>query len=141
MIRYDLICSGGHGFNAWFPGSEAYDEQAAAGFVSCPHCGTTSVSKAIMAPSVARASEPSRQGPEIASGPPAHVRQALRDLRAQILEGSENVGLAFADEARRIHRGEAPARAVHGEASPDDARALIEEGVQVAPLPPDLGGH
>lgn len=151
MIRYDLNCDAGHAFDAWFPGSDAYDEQAARGLVTCPHCGTPKVSKAIMAPSVAKGGSgkgaadagagADAGGPDLTSGMPAELRQALREFRAKALEGSENVGMRFADEARRIHRGDAPARKVHGEATPDEARALHEEGVAVAPLPPDLGGH
>lgn len=145
MIRYDLVCSAGHAFDAWFPGSDAYDSQAKAGLVSCPHCGTSKVSKAIMAPSLARRPDAgpaaSPDVPELSGGMPAEVRKALRAYRQQILSQSENVGMAFFDEARRMHRGEAPARAVHGEASAEQARALIEEGVAVAPIPPDLGGH
>lgn len=146
MIRYDLVCDQGHEFDAWFPDSAGFDEQAKRGFVTCAHCNSAKVRKAIMAPSVAKPASdaPAREGrdaPAFAQGPSAEVRRMLREYRAAAMEGSENVGLSFAEEAASMHRGEKPMRKVHGEASPDQVRELLSEGVGIAPLPPDLGGH
>ncbi len=121
MIRYDLVCDRAHGFDAWFGSAAAYDRQAAAGQVTCPDCGSARVSKALMAPAVG-----SREATRAA---------ALAELRAAVEANSDYVGLRFAAEARAIHEGRAPERSIYGEARPDEARALIEDGVPVAPLP------
>lgn len=148
MIRYTLRCQHGHEFESWFRSADAFDALRAEGHVSCPHCGSIEVVKALMAPRVqpgrrrAAAASP-EPAPEAA--PPARPlapgqgvdRQAaaLAALRRRIEEKSEYVGLEFASEARAIHAGDAPERCIHGEAPPEEARALIEEGVPVAPLP------
>jgi hypothetical protein len=130
MIRYALRCDSDHGFESWFGSAEAYDRLRAAGHVACPDCGSTTVEKALMAPSVA----PSRMAEAL--GAPRDPREAaLAELRRRVEENSEYVGLEFAAEARRIHDGEAPERSIYGEAKPDEARRLIEDGVPVAPLP------
>jgi hypothetical protein len=129
MIRYALRCDSDHGFDSWFGSAEAYDRLRAAGHVACPDCGSTSVDKALMAPNVT----PSRQKPLSAPQDPREA--ALAELRRRIEENSEYVGLEFASEARRIHSGDAPERAIYGEARAEEARRLIEEGVPVAPLP------
>jgi hypothetical protein len=131
MIRYALKCEGDHAFESWFGSVEAFDRLLAAGHVSCPDCGTTAVGKALMAPSVA----PSRRTAAPLAAPNDPREAALADLRRRIEETSDYVGLDFATEARRIHAGEAPERAIYGEARLDEARRLIEEGVPVAPLP------
>ena len=129
MIRYALRCDSDHGFESWFGSAEAYDRLQAAGHVACPDCGSTRVDKALMAPNVT----PSRQK---ALSAPADPREAaLAELRRRIEENSEYVGLEFASEARRIHAGDAPERAIYGEAKAEEALRLIEEGVPVAPLP------
>lgn len=133
MIRYDLRCRDGHDFDSWFASAAAYDRLAAAGHVACPSCGSTQVDKALMAPAVAaaRAAEPARPLAE-----PADPREAaLARLKREIEEKSEYVGLRFVAEARRMHAGEAPERPIHGEAKIEEARALLAEGVPVAPLP------
>ncbi|HUG60277.1 MAG TPA: DUF1178 family protein [Methylomirabilota bacterium] len=151
MIRYALSCSHGHRFEAWFRSAADFDGQEDRGLLSCPTCGDVAVSKALMAPSVTTraAGAEVAPGPEapsaptaVATVPPATTTPEvaamiakLREIKAALLEKSENVGSRFADEARRIHYGEAPARPVHGEASNEDARALIEEGVEILPLP------
>lgn len=160
MIRYALSCENAHLFDAWFRSSADYDAQEARGLLECPHCASKTVVKALMAPRVVTHDEPARPAPAM---PPAPVVAAppvpppvpvppplaaalatpegreivgkLRELKAKMLENSENVGNRFAEEARRIHYGEAPARVVHGEATADDARALLEEGVGILPLP------
>ena len=129
MIRYALRCDSEHGFESWFGSAEAYDRLRAAGHVACPDCGSTRVDKALMAPNVA----PSRQ--KALSAPKDPREAALAELRRRIEENSEYVGLEFASEARRIHAGDAPERAIYGEAKAEEARRLIEEGVPVAPLP------
>lgn len=149
MIHYSLACDQAHPFEAWFRSSADFDRQAEAGLLSCPHCGSGKVAKALMAPAVrlqptrtepvpAALPVPATETPVPAALVPPEARafvEKLRELKAKLLEGSENVGGKFADEARKIHYGEAPARAVHGEATPEQARELIEEGVGILPLP------
>lgn len=133
MIVFDLRCTAGHVFEAWFGSSRAYDDQAAAGQVACPLCGDVRVGKAVMAPSLA-AKGNRRDDPP----PPAAMKQALRrlaDLQAKALSGSQWVGSAFATRARAMHQGEEDHRPIHGQASLADAKALVAEGVPVAPLP------
>lgn len=124
MIRYALKCANGHDFESWFQSADAFDGLAARGLVECPECGDTSVSKAMMAPRVSAE-------PETPTDPAA----ALRALKRRIEAESEYVGMRFAEEARAIHEGDAPERAIYGEARPDEAKKLIEDGVPVAPLP------
>ncbi len=133
MIRYALTCAAKHDFESWFQSSAAYDRLAAQGRVTCPDCGSADVRKAMMAPAVSGADR--RAAPDAAPPPPAEIERALAALRRQVEENSDYVGLNFAAEARRIHQGEAPERSIYGEARPDEARRLIEDGVPVAPLP------
>lgn len=134
MIRYSLKCEAGHGFDSWFRTAEAFSALMAAGQVACPVCSSTAVEKELMAPAVrtARAAEVAK--PDL-SVPGSELEEKLATLKKQIEENSEYVGMNFATEARRIHAGDAPERAIHGEAKPDEARAMIEEGLPVAPLP------
>ena len=144
MIRYDLRCVAGHGFDGWFRGSAGYDAERAAGRVTCPLCGSTEIEKALMAPSVVergRSAPAPPAGAEPAapslSAPPDHpAHRALTALRETLEARADYVGRRFADEARAMHRGEAAARAIWGEATLEEARALHEEGAPVAPLPP-----
>lgn len=145
MIVFDLKCSGAHVFEAWFGSSTAYEDQRAAGLVACPMCGDKHVSKAVMAPNVAakgnqrtemvRAADPSaRTGPP----PPEAVKAliaALGAAQAKLLEKSEWVGASFVDKARAMHLGEVPAAPIHGQATVEQAKELVEEGVPVARLP------
>jgi len=140
MIVFDLACDQGHVFEAWFGSSADYESQRERGLVSCPVCGASQVSKAVMAPNVgakgnrAAAVVPMRNGPPA----PAELKAALAALaraQAQALEGSEHVGARFADEARAIHDGDAPERHIHGQATVEEAKALVEDGVPVVPLP------
>lgn len=134
MIRYTLICDKDHRFDSWFPSAAGYDRLAAAGHVTCPDCGSATVDKALMAPAVARtATEPVEERPLSAPADPRAERLAA--LRREIEKNSEYVGMNFAAEARAIHDGDAPERSIYGEAKPEEARALIEDGVPVAPLP------
>lgn len=129
MIRYALSCKDGHAFESWFKSASAYDALAAGGHVACPVCGSVDVAKALMAPAVATAA------PAPLSEPANPLEEAMRALRRQVEENSEYVGMNFATEARRMHAGDAPERAIYGEARPDEAKRLIEDGVPVAPLP------
>ncbi|MDP4002297.1 DUF1178 family protein [Methylobacterium sp. NEAU K] len=144
MIRYSLVCEAGHGFDSWFPSSESYDDQVARGLVTCPACDSAKVTKALMAPSVARtdrghaptaAVPPAEVSVPMIAEPERQVRAMLRALREQVVANAEHVGARFPEEARRIHYGEAEGRSIYGEASPAEARALIEEGIDVAPIP------
>ena len=133
MIRYALTCAGAHDFESWFKDSASYEDQAARGLVSCPVCGSTQVTRALMTPAIARHGRVEDPAPAPDQG--AMMRAAVRGLRAAMLDGAENVGSRFAEEARAIHDGAAPARPIHGEASRAEAEELIEEGVPILPLP------
>ncbi|MDT8342880.1 MAG: DUF1178 family protein [Thermohalobaculum sp.] len=139
MIRYALRCAHGHGFDAWFRDSAAYDEQRAAGQVRCAVCADPAVEKAVMAPSVVSGGGPAAreaEPPDLGRDRPASsLERALAELRRRVEESADYVGTEFADEARRIHAGEAGERPIWGEATVADARALGEEGIPVAPLP------
>jgi hypothetical protein len=133
MIVFDLRCGAGHVFEAWFASSTAYADQAAAGQVACPFCGDTAVAKAVMAPSIPTKGNQRGDPPS-----PALVKQALHQLAAaqtRALEGSQWVGKTFATRARAMHQGEEDHKPIHGQASLAEAKALVEEGVPVAPLP------
>jgi hypothetical protein len=140
MIRYSLRCAEDHGFDSWFKGAEAFAALQAAGQVACPVCGSTSVKKDLMAPAVrparsAATAQPEAGGRPDLSVPGSELEAKLAALKRQIEENSEYVGMNFAAEARAMHAGDAPGRPIHGEAKPDEARAMIEEGLPVAPLP------
>ncbi len=130
MIVFDLKCGGGHVFEAWFAGSSAFDDQRARGLVVCAVCGDAAVEKAVMAPNVAAKGN---QAPPLAA-----IKAALKEMaakQAEVLEKSTWVGRDFADKARAMHVGEADHAPIHGEASAAEAKALVEDGVAVAPLP------
>ncbi len=127
MIRYALKCREGHGFESWFQSAEAFDGLMERGLVNCPSCGTSRVEKAVMAPGVG--------SPRSLSEESDPVRERLREMRARIEAESDYVGEKFAEEARAMYLGEVPERSIYGEARPEQARALIEDGVPVLPLP------
>ncbi|GAB4259775.1 MAG: DUF1178 family protein [Pararhodobacter sp.] len=129
MIRYSLICEKGHRFDSWFASASAYDALKSAGHLSCAECGSARVDKALMTPAVT--SEP--ETPNLTAR--TLFEERLAALRKQIEENSDYVGANFVAEARAIHEGTAPERAIWGEARLDEARALVEDGVPVAPLP------
>lgn len=131
MIRYALVCAAGHDFESWFGDSEAFESQRARGLVECPCCGSKQIDKQVMNPAVARTDD--GPGHDVKA---ADLRARVRALRAEIAARTEDVGRRFPDEARRIHHGDAPDRAIRGEASLEEARELLEEGVQVLPVPP-----
>jgi hypothetical protein len=135
VIVFDLKCGGGHVFEAWFGSSGDYESQRERTLIACPMCGDTGIEKAVMAPNVA--AKGNRQGNVAAGGKPdpKQLMAALAQAQAKMLEGSSYVGLAFADKARAMHLGEEAHAPIHGQASAEDAKALIDEGVAVAPLP------
>ena len=133
MIRYALKCSDGHRFDSWFQSAAAYDGLATAGHLACAICGTPAVDKDLMAPKRGPGTEPASDRP--LSRPASPAEQALSDLRRRIETESTDVGDRFAAEARSMHEGAIPRRAIHGEARIADAKKLIEDGVPVAPLP------
>ncbi|WP_138464875.1 DUF1178 family protein [Poseidonocella sp. HB161398] len=144
MIRYALKCSEEHGFESWFRSAGDFDSLAAAGQLECPVCGSTEIAKALMAPRVAPAErEAARPAPEkpaqqpVTAGAemPPELRSAIEKLRAEVEAHSDYVGRSFAKEARAIHEGEKPGRAIHGEANAEEARALLQDGIPVLPLP------
>lgn len=146
MICYTLKCGASHDFDSWFRSSEAFDQLRAAAQIACPVCGSADIQKSLMAPSVRPARKGSTPpplekpttvlpGPGALSQPGSAVEQAFAAMRREVQANSDYVGLNFAAEARRIHDGATPARSIYGEAKPEEARQLIEDGVQVSPLP------
>lgn len=145
MIQYALKCPDGHQFDSWFQNAAAFDKLRQAGMVTCAVCGSGDIEKAIMAPRVrpARSAVPPGQETELVaapkerplSAPASAAEQALAEIKKHIEANSDYVGKNFAKEARAIHSGDAPERAIYGEANADEAKSLIEDGVPVAPLP------
>lgn len=138
MIRYTLKCGAGHGFDSWFADGAAYEALARAGQLACPVCGDAKVEKALMAPAVAqprgRSDAADAPAPDLRA-PGSELEAKLAALRQHVEATSEYVGVNFVAEARRMHDGEAPERSIHGEAKPEEARKLLEDGIPVAPLP------
>jgi hypothetical protein len=141
MIKYALACEQAHEFESWFPSSEAFETQRKRGFVTCPYCNSARIEKQIMAPSIARkdklpdAPVPGPQPVAVLSDKEQEIRAALRALRDHVMKNAENVGKGFVEEARKMHYGEAEERSIYGEADLAEARALLEEGIDVLPLP------
>jgi hypothetical protein len=158
MIRYTLNCDRGHAFESWFQNSAAFDKQAKRSLVTCPVCGSAKVEKAIMAPRISAAASGDEivapQMPAAPAQPPAsatsqagkspvammspperELRQKLKEIRDHIVKNANYVGSRFPEEARKIHYGETEHRSIYGEASPEDAKALHEEGIEFHPLP------
>lgn len=127
MIRYTLKCDRDHTFDSWFQSADAFDKLAKAGMVACAECGSSSVEKSLMAPAVTT--------DRPLSAPKDPREAALTKMREEVEKNSEYVGLSFAKEARAMHAGDTPERSIYGEAKPEEAKALIEEGVPVLPLP------
>ena len=159
MIHYQLRCSQQHEFDGWFQSSAMFEKQAKAGFVECPECGDVKVTRALMAPAVATretaapvaaAAAPATPEPSVPApvpaqaatpgtavgGPmPAQIRAMLQRMRAEVEKHCDYVGPAFADEARRMHRGESDKRGIYGETTPGEAEALADEGIEVSRVP------
>lgn len=149
MIHYQLRCGAAHEFDAWFRDSATFDDQATRGLLECPHCGERQVSRALMAPAVpsrrrratiavptmepapAEAATPEPAPPAI----PDHVRAVLQRLRSEVERRCEYVGDGFAAEARRIHEGESERRGIYGEATPEQAEQLADDGIEVTQIP------
>jgi len=136
MIRYALICDHEHTFEGWFGGSDAFEQQQAEGLVECPVCGSQAVSKQIMAPAVAGTK---KRGAAAINAEPTHamMMEAMSRVRRHVEENFDDVGDAFAKEARAIHEGKSEERGIYGQATSKEVRELLEDGVQVAPLPPE----
>ena len=137
MIKYSLGCADGHQFESWFPDSAAYEKQRKRGLVACPECGSTSVDKAVMAPAVVGAERavPAASPETLLDAKRRQVRDVIVRMRREIEANTDDVGAKFPEVARAMHAGEQPERAISGLASRDEARALIEEGVDVLPVP------
>ena len=157
MIRYALVCAANHTFESWFANSSAYDKQLKRGLIACPVCGATEVDKAIMAPALGRTTKAAASPEPVAASEPAaapppepapdkapvamlsqherELRSKLKELRDHLVKNADYVGPKFPEEARRMHYGEIEHRSIYGEASPDDAKALHEEGIEFQPLP------
>lgn len=137
MIRYALKCSNDHAFDGWYASAAAFDGLVAAGHVDCPVCGTTEVATSLMAPQVraGREAVPETAGRGALSVPQSEMERKLAALRRHVEANAEHVGPSFADRARAMHDGREPAKPIWGETRPAKARALIEDGVPVAPLP------
>ncbi|MEO8926485.1 MAG: DUF1178 family protein [Caulobacteraceae bacterium] len=134
MIRYALICEHGHDFEGWFGASADFDDQAARGLIACPACASQAVRKQIMAPALAGTKA---RGPGSAPGKTrAMMMEAMGQVRRHVEANFDYVGDRFAAEARSIHEGRAEERGIYGEASSAEVKALVADGVQVAPLPP-----
>ncbi|MCW2275652.1 DUF1178 family protein [Rhodoblastus acidophilus] len=150
MIRFSLVCDNAHEFESWFASNESYEFQIENDLVACPHCNSLKISKAVMAPAVARKDRGERaQKPEevkqsvaLVNDASGELRRLARELHEKIVAATVDVGEKFPDEARRIHEGEAPDRAIRGQASLEEARALLEDGVAIMPMPtlPDKRG-
>jgi hypothetical protein len=160
MIRYSLVCEAKHEFEIWFKNSADYDRQQKRGLVTCPACGSEKVEKALMAPSLGRGARkgakaavpemppPEAPAPVEAPTPPEsktpvamvspqerEFRAKLKELRDHLTKNAENVGGKFPEEARKMHYGEKEHRSIYGEASPKDAKDMLEEGIEFHPLP------
>lgn len=135
VIVYNLRCVNGHEFEGWFRDSAAFDAQAEDNKLCCPSCNSRRVEKAIMAPALATSERPTLSNEESRK-----MRQFMMGLRKYVQENAEYVGPNFAEEARKIHYGESVDRHIYGETTLEEAQELVEEGVDVAPLPPDLEG-
>ncbi len=156
MIKYALICDEHHEFESWFPDSAAYDKQAKRKLIACPQCGSTAVDKAIMAPRISGArkratpsetptktsapeptqtSQPEKAPVAMLSPQEQEFRAKLKELRDHLTKNADNVGPKFPEQARKMHYGEIEHRSIYGEASPQEAKDLAEEGIEFHPLP------
>ena len=128
MILFDLRCKDGHAFEAWFRDGAAYEDQAAAGNLACPVCGSAEVTKALMAPAVS-------SRPKVDPAQAAEAMRVWRRVQNHIEKNFDHVGPKFAEEARKIHHGEAEKRSIYGEATKTEAKELRDEGVEVSQIP------
>lgn len=132
MIVFDLRCTVGHVFESWFGSSASFEEQKAKALIACPICGDAKVEKAVMAPNVGAKGN---QSPSVTPDAFKAALEALASAQAKVLENSTWVGSSFASKARSMHLGDEPEAAIHGQTTVEEAKALIDEGVPIAPLP------
>jgi hypothetical protein len=132
MIKYALICARDHEFEGWFPSAAGYERQVEGGQITCPSCGSIEVRKGLMTPNIATSE---RQVKPSAPTMPQELVETMRAVRQHVIENADYVGPRFAEEARKIHFGETEARGIYGEATVAEAKALLDDGVEVAPLP------
>jgi hypothetical protein len=137
VIRYALACEAGHPFEGWFAASADFAEQSARGLLECPVCASREVRKQIMAPAVAGTKKRGDPAPAAASAKRAMMMEAMAKVRRHVEETFDYVGDTFAKEARAIHEGKSEDRGIYGEATPAEVKGLVEDGVPVAPLPPE----
>jgi len=155
MIHYQVRCGQGHEFDGWFKDSAAFDKQVSLGLLECPSCGDKQITRALMAPAVVNRTQaqpapppvavpaaqpqpqpPAAPGAGAVAGPlPDHVRAMLQRLRTEVEKNCDYVGERFAEEARRMHRGESDAHGIYGETSPDEAESLADEGIKFSRIP------
>ncbi len=139
MIKFTLACEAGHDFEGWFGSSDEFADQSARDLVSCPYCGSVKVEKALMAPSVTTTKTKDKIKQKVAVATVGNAQRAMyaemKEMRDKIIANSENVGERFPEEARKIHYGEAEERGIYGDASLKDVKELVDEGVEIAPLP------
>lgn len=135
MIKYSLVCENAHGFEGWFSESADFDRQVKSGFLTCPTCNSAAISKSLMAPSVSTARKKEAKQKMAMDLARQEVMAKLKDAVANIRANAEDVGEKFPEEARKMHYGEADARGIIGQASLDDVRELLDEGIDIAPLP------
>ncbi|MFP5077387.1 DUF1178 family protein [Rhizobium sp. YIM 134829] len=135
MIRYSLLCDQGHEFEAWFSSSADFDTQSESGLVSCAVCGSEHVKRALMAPALSTGRRKDQTRALMLESAHREAAAKIREIVATIRANADDVGERFPEEARKIHYGEADARGLIGRATAEEARALIEEGIEIAPLP------
>lgn len=135
MIHFGLICDMDHEFEAWFRSGDDFEKQKSRDLVTCPHCGSTNIDKTLMAPAVAtKSNKPGSVAMALSPEQKAALEQ-LKALTRQVRENAEYVGDRFAEEARKIHFGETETRGIYGETTTEEAKSLIEDGVEIMPLP------
>ena len=148
MIHYQLRCEQGHEFDGWFNGSSGFEAQAERGLIECPSCGATKVRRALMAPAIATRDTPEPPPPaprptqQVLPPPapggmpmPAQLVSLLQRMRAEVEKNCDYVGPSFAEEARKIHRGETGERGIYGETTPEEAESLADEGIEIQSIP------
>ncbi len=134
MIHYRLKCAKGHDFDGWFKSAAGYDALRGAGHVACTICGSAEVEKALMAPAVSLGTTADTETPRLDT-PANDVERAIAEMRRHVEDNAEYVGMEFATKARAMHEGEIPATSIYGETRLEEAKAMLEEGIPVAPLP------
>lgn len=135
MIRFSLICKQEHEFDGWFSSSDDFEKQRKRGLIACPHCDSTKVQKSLMAPSVSTGRAKDATAVAMVDAHRREIVNKMKELREFVTSNAENVGNRFPEEARKIHYGESEERGIYGEANREEVESLLEEGVEIAPLP------